>query len=32
LYAKAVSPDLLPGNQWGRLMCVGTECLAASCV
>jgi hypothetical protein len=23
LYAKAVSPVLLTGNQWGRLMCVG---------
>jgi hypothetical protein len=32
LYAKAVSPDLLPGNRWGRLMCVGMECLAMSCV
>jgi hypothetical protein len=32
LYAKAVSPDLLTGNRWGRLMCVGTECLATSCV
>jgi hypothetical protein len=26
LYAKAVSPDLLTGNRWGWLMCVGTEC------
>jgi hypothetical protein len=26
LYAKAVSPVLLPGNRWGRLTCVGTEC------
>jgi hypothetical protein len=32
LYAKAVSPFLLPGNRWGQLMCVGTECLAMSCV
>jgi hypothetical protein len=24
LYAKAVSPVLLPGNQWGRSICVGT--------
>jgi hypothetical protein len=32
LYAKAVSRDLLAGNRWGRLMCVGTECLATSCV
>jgi hypothetical protein len=32
LYAKAVSPDLLTGNRWGWLMCVGTECLATSCV
>jgi hypothetical protein len=32
LYAKAVSPFLLPGNRWGWLMCVGTECLATSCV
>jgi hypothetical protein len=32
LYAKAVSPDLLPGNRRGRLTCVGTECLATSCV
>jgi hypothetical protein len=32
LYAKAVSPVLLMGNRWGRLMCVGTECLATSCV
>jgi hypothetical protein len=32
LYAKAVSPDLLPGNRLGQLMCVGTECLATSCV
>jgi hypothetical protein len=32
LYAKAVSPDLLPGNRRGWLMCVGTECLATSCV
>jgi hypothetical protein len=32
LYAKAVSPFLLPGNRRGRLMCVGTECLATSCV
>jgi hypothetical protein len=23
LYAKAVSPVLLPGNRWGRLTCVG---------
>jgi hypothetical protein len=26
LYAKTVSPVLLPGNRWGRLTCVGTEC------
>jgi hypothetical protein len=32
LYAKAVSPFLLPENRWGRFMCVGTECLATSCV
>jgi hypothetical protein len=32
LYAKAVSPDLLVGNRWGQLMCVGTECLTTSCV
>jgi hypothetical protein len=32
LYAKAVSPDLLTGNRWGRLMCVGMEYLATSCV
>jgi hypothetical protein len=32
LYAKAVSPDLLLGNRWGQLMCVGTECLSTSCV
>jgi hypothetical protein len=23
LYAKVVSPDLLLGNRWGRLICVG---------
>jgi hypothetical protein len=32
LYAKAVRPVLLPGNRWGRLMCVGTVCLAMLCV
>jgi hypothetical protein len=32
LYAKAVSPDLLTENRWGRLMCVGTECPYMSCV
>jgi hypothetical protein len=32
LYAKAVSPVLLLGNQWGRLICVGTECPYMSCV
>jgi hypothetical protein len=32
LYAKAVSPFLLLGNRWGRLICVGTECFATSCV
>jgi hypothetical protein len=32
LYAKAVSPNLLPGNRWGRLTCVGTECPYMSCV
>jgi hypothetical protein len=32
LYAKAMSPTLLMGNRWKRLMCVGTECLATSCV
>jgi hypothetical protein len=26
LYAKAMSPVLLPGNRWGRLTCVGMEC------
>jgi hypothetical protein len=31
-YAKAVSPDLLSGNRWGRLTCVGTECPYMSCV
>jgi hypothetical protein len=32
LYDKAVSLFLLTGNRWGWLMCVGTECLATSCV
>jgi hypothetical protein len=32
LYAKAVSPVLLTGNRWGRLMCVGMECPDTSCV
>jgi hypothetical protein len=32
LYAKTVGLLLLPGNRWGWLMCVGTECLATSCV
>jgi hypothetical protein len=32
LYAKAASPILLTGNQWVWLICVGTECLAKSCV
>jgi hypothetical protein len=27
LYAKVVSPVLLPGDRWGRLTCVGTECV-----
>jgi hypothetical protein len=26
LYAKVVSPIMLPGNRWGQLMCVGMEC------
>jgi hypothetical protein len=32
LYAKAVSPDLLMGDRWGWLICVGTECSYMSCV
>jgi hypothetical protein len=32
LYAKAVGLFLLLGNRWGRLICVGMECLATSCV
>jgi hypothetical protein len=32
LYAKAVSPILLPGNRWGRLRWVGTEYPYMSCV
>jgi hypothetical protein len=32
LYAKAVSPDLLSGNRWGRQTCVGMECPYMSCV
>jgi hypothetical protein len=32
LYAKAVSHVLLPGNRWGRLTCVETECSYMSSV
>jgi hypothetical protein len=32
LYAKAVGPLLLPGNRWGRLLCVGMEYPYMSCV
>jgi hypothetical protein len=32
LYAKAVSPILLPGDRWGQWTCVGTECPYMSCV
>jgi hypothetical protein len=32
LYAKVVSPVLLPGNRRGRLMCVWMECPYMSCV
>jgi hypothetical protein len=27
-----VGPDLLPGNRWRRLTCVGTKCSYMSCV
>jgi hypothetical protein len=32
LYAKVVSPILLPGDRWGQLTCVGMECPYMSCV
>jgi hypothetical protein len=32
IVAKEVGPILLPGNQWGRLTCVGMECTDRSCV